>query len=344
MKSVLVFLILMLVFPLISGDIISINSGGSQNIAITPSPEIEGFFFGDNGSICGNSIIESGETCDDGNAVSGDGCSNLCQTETPTDTGGGGGGGGGGGSPSISVTPNQFNINLAVNTNTEETIVITNLGTSTTTVSISQQGLTGNILLNTSSITIPGGETVNVSVIFLATDDVGIFNGIIYVGSRSIPVSINVATELLLFDSNIIVLNEDYQVQQGDRLRTEVTLLPFGDPTRLDVNLFYTIRDSQGRVYLTNSETLLIEEELNFRRNFGTGALPVGQYVIGLELVYPNGVAPSSAFFEVIEKEPLLIFGKIVLFLMICILIVLILIIILWIIRERDKNKESPAK
>lgn len=32
--------------------------------------------------VCGNSAIESGETCDDGNAVSGDGCSSVCATES----------------------------------------------------------------------------------------------------------------------------------------------------------------------------------------------------------------------------------------------------------------------
>lgn len=32
---------------------------------------------------CGNSVIESGEQCDDGNAVSGDGCSSSCQLEGP---------------------------------------------------------------------------------------------------------------------------------------------------------------------------------------------------------------------------------------------------------------------
>jgi cysteine-rich repeat protein len=31
--------------------------------------------------VCGNSEIDAGETCDDGNAVPGDGCSALCQTE-----------------------------------------------------------------------------------------------------------------------------------------------------------------------------------------------------------------------------------------------------------------------
>jgi len=32
-------------------------------------------------SVCGNSIVEAGEDCDDGNLVSGDGCDSSCQTE-----------------------------------------------------------------------------------------------------------------------------------------------------------------------------------------------------------------------------------------------------------------------
>jgi len=40
---------------------------------------------------CGNGVVEAGEQCDDGNVVSGDGCSATCQTEV---TGGRGGGGG----------------------------------------------------------------------------------------------------------------------------------------------------------------------------------------------------------------------------------------------------------
>lgn len=32
--------------------------------------------------VCGNNTLESGEQCDDGNIVNGDGCSSLCQTET----------------------------------------------------------------------------------------------------------------------------------------------------------------------------------------------------------------------------------------------------------------------
>lgn len=36
------------------------------------------------GSVCGNSIVETSEECDDGGRISGDGCSSSCQEETPT--------------------------------------------------------------------------------------------------------------------------------------------------------------------------------------------------------------------------------------------------------------------
>lgn len=36
---------------------------------------------GGNGAVCGNSIVETGEQCDDGNTDNGDGCSSTCQTE-----------------------------------------------------------------------------------------------------------------------------------------------------------------------------------------------------------------------------------------------------------------------
>lgn len=36
---------------------------------------------GGGGAVCGNDIIEAGETCDDGNTTSGDGCSSACRAE-----------------------------------------------------------------------------------------------------------------------------------------------------------------------------------------------------------------------------------------------------------------------
>lgn len=51
-----------------------------------------------NGPVCGNGVIETGETCDDANNNDGDGCSGDCRVETtPADGGTGDGGSGAGG-------------------------------------------------------------------------------------------------------------------------------------------------------------------------------------------------------------------------------------------------------
>lgn len=52
------------VVPACAGDITSPGGGGD-----------------DNGAVCGNATIDTGETCDDGNTAAGDGCSATCQTE-----------------------------------------------------------------------------------------------------------------------------------------------------------------------------------------------------------------------------------------------------------------------
>jgi preprotein translocase subunit YajC len=178
-------------------------------------------------------------------------------------------------------------------------------------------------------------------VIFLALGEPGIFTGVINVGGRTVLVALNVKTKLLLFDSNIIVLNKNYQVPQGDELKTRVTIIPLGDPERLDVGLFFTIRDYSGKIYLTKSETILVENLTELNRNFDTGALPLGNYVVGLELKYPDRVAPSSAHFEVIKGRTLV--GRIILYIisLILLMLIIILLIIIW-KRSKKKEKEVP--
>src|SRR3989344_5374630 len=298
-----------------NADVISLNAGGSQEIALTSDKYVEGFFSALNSDpVCGDSVVDSGETCDDGNTASGDGCSSTCQTETSTTPSSGGGGGGGEVTvTNIAVTPTDFNINMIINTTTERTIRVTNLGASSMAVVVSQSGLGNHIILTSNSLLIPAGGFV----------------------------ALNVKTQFLLFDSNIVVLNKDVTVVQGGELRTLLTLIPLGDPERLDVTINFAVKDYTNKVYLTKSETLLVDKLTELRRNFDTGLLPLGDYIIGAELVYPNGVAPSSAHFRVVEKKPISIFGRIVLYLVIMILVVSILIIIILIWRRRKKKKEK---
>jgi len=355
-KSIEVFLLLFLfLVPLVSSDIFSLNSGGDENVIINPNEQIEGFFSSAIVSpsipVCGNGIIESGETCDDGNIASGDGCSATCQTETPTTTtttttGGGGGGGGTSvtATPGLQITPTSINLNMVVNTIQEQIITVKNTGNTSLNLNISNSGLDGIALLTVGSISLAPLQTKTIIVRFAAPGSTGIYTGKIIIGASSVPVALNVKTKLLLFDSAIIVLNNDSQVPQGDSLLTRVTLIPMGDKERLDVTLNYVIKDYSEKVYFTKTETLLVTDRVEFDRTFNIAKLPIGQYIIGLELHYPNGVAPSSAHFDVIEKKGPNIFGIIVLILIILILLILIIIIIILIIKYIQKKREEELR
>lgn len=317
----LVFLSVIL-FSLISSfvksDVISLNSGGSENIAVTSNKYIEGFF-----SQIPSPVIPTS--------------TNISSSSNPSAPVSGGGGGAAS-SLNITINPTEFNINLAVNTNIQKTISVTNLGASSINVNISQKNLDNFTILSKNFLKLASGETKTFNVIFVALDKPGIYTGKIIVGGKTILVSLNIRTELILFDSNIIVLNRNYKVAQGSKLQTQVTLIPMGDKQRMDVTLNYIIKDYNGTVYLTKSETLLVKNQMNFRRDFDTGMLPLGNYIVGLELVYSNGMAPSSAHFEVV-KESSVLFSLIAYYLFIAILLTSILIIILLIIRFIRRKK-----
>ena len=333
-----IFILIIFFLPALSADIISLNSGGSENVIISPGANIEGFFscVPDTclslGYSCGSWDDGCGGTLDCGTCASGYTCSaGSCVAEEVAP--------GGGGAPTvnIAVSPTEFDIDLIINTAVDKIIKITNLGTSTITVYISQQGLDNMVILGETSLQLASGETKNLNVKFVAPGTADNYVGKIIIANKVVSVALNVKTKLLLFDSNIIVLNKDYRVAQGDKLRTQVTLIPLGDEDRLDVTLNYEIKNYDGDVYLTQSETVLVEREMNFKRDFDTGGLPFGKYIIGLELVYPNGVAPSSAHFEIVERVPI-DFGNLVFYSVIAILVVAILIVISLIIRKRKQG------
>lgn len=350
---------LILAISLLSADVISINSGGNEEIVINPDTYIEGFFSKINvtclPTTCSNLGYNCGRwangTClgyvECGDCASGYQCTAGTCTVIPP--GGGGEGGGAEGEEEtgllgVVVVPREINLRMAISTNRKEVIKITNNGATTKTLTVIQNRLRNMVILGNDSVVVQPGETKNLEVIFVAPDTPGIYTGKIWIGGIDVSVTLNVKTKLLLFDSNIIVLNKDYQVAQGSPLKTSVTLVPMGEPERLDVTLNYVIRDYMGKIYLTQSESLLVEKEIEFKRNFGTGMLPLGKYVVGLELVYPGGVAPSSAHFEVVKRTPVNFLAIIIFFLIIIILIVIILLIIYLIRRKQEEEEEKqPA-
>ena len=371
-KELFIFIILVL-FSLsnISAGTVSINTGGDMHLAGNPQYAIEGFFFqGEIGAVCGNGILENGEECDDGNLINGDGCDTSCVIEVvapvcgdgscngaeteescPADctsaTGGGTGGGVTTTSLGLVVSPKEINLNLVANpdpedfsTSVSKIIRITNYRTNTTTISISLVELAGLAYINDTSFDLAPGASKDVTVVFIAPSQSGIFVGKILIGSESVLVSLNVNPKISLFDSNIVVTNKNYQVRKGDRLKTEITLIPMNSGEKLDVTLDFEIKDFNGNSYTKKSETLLLEEKVTIQRDFDVGELPLGKYIIGLELIYPEGKAPSSAHFEIIAGKSNL-FWVILIILILLILIILTILIIILIKRRRDEDKQQ---
>jgi hypothetical protein len=82
---------------------------------------------------------------------------------------------------------------------------------------------------------------------------------------------------------------------------------------------------------------MLIEEQKSFVKRFATQNLPVGNYILGLELDYPNGLATSSSHFEVVgEGLPTVIDYRFILLMLGA--GILILIVVILIISRRYKN------
>lgn len=355
MRWTIVFILFFLLMGFVRADSVSVNPMG-EDVSITPNPYIgtggtNAFFCtpiscSSTGANCNIWSDGCGGIINCGSCSSGYSCvSGICTAEGVVTPPSGEEEEGGGGRrvtnitiPEITIVPREINLKMAVNTSSRQIISIMNNKNTTQTFSVSQENLTNRIILENDSITVKPGETKNLEVIFVASEETGIFTGKINIGKYSVLVNLNIKTKLLLFDSNILVLNRGYLVSQGGKLKTKVTLVPLGDKERLDVGLNYFIKDSKGEVYLTHSETVLIEDRMDLYRDFDMGNLDLGKYIIYLELVYPDGVAPSSAQFEIVKTTAESFLGFVMFTLIVAMIIVSIVIVALTIkikIRKR---------
>ncbi len=226
-------------------------------------------------------------------------------TPTPSPGNGGGGGGGGGGGPSVGsiiFNPTELNFNLVVGRTKSIAINITNLADAARNISLSHSNLDGIAVFNDSTLSFAPGETREEILTFAAPNSPGVYAGIVSIGGNEIPTTINVRTKELLFDAMIVVPEKSKKIDPSGILETQVTLIPMGeDGDRVDVTLNYVIRDFDGNIYLIESETILVDSQKSFKKSFNTNNLLSGNYLIALELVYPNGVAISSSHFSVVS-------------------------------------------
>jgi hypothetical protein len=237
---------------------------------------------------------------------------------------------GGGGGPAaveeLTLDVKNINIDMVVGETKERVVKVTNKGEKEEIVSVSQRGLDDIVDFDNVLFKLAAGQSKELKISFVAPDDPEVYTGEILIGGKKILVSLNLRSYPVLFDVMIVVPDAEKEVEAGERVGTQVTLIPVGSKPRVDVTLNYFVKDFRGNVYIKESETMLVEEQKSFKKEFFTGDLSVGSYVIAMEVIYPNGVATSSSHFVVVERVPAG-FGAVFIVLIVGIMVLIVLVV-----------------
>jgi len=256
---------------------------------------------------------------------------------TPAEAGPSYGGGSSGGTEETSaninnlvITPKILNIPIIINKVAKEKIELYNNGSSIINISIDVEGLEDILIIKKKdkSFNLNAGERKEIEIKIAAPAEPGIYTGKIIINGKEVLVTLNVNTKELLFDAKIMIPDELKIINKGDKLKTKITLIPLGE-AGLDVTLEYMISDFSGKIFLSESETIKVNENLTFTKEFATNNLPVGDYILGLEVIYEEKVATTSVNFKVIEKGLLTLSGNSILLILGIAVIILILLILI---------------
>ena len=228
-------------------------------------------------------------------------------TSTPS-TGGGGTSSGAVAPPAPAktkfiVSPKFFEKTVVLNRMEFGEIEIRNQENTKTDFNITVEVLEGIILLDKTEVSIGANQKEKVGFRVYAPKDTGVYTGKIVVSAgnkiEEVFVIINVKTEKGLFDVTLLIPRSMRTIDVGGSLSAQIDLLQMGLKEKIDVTLNYVIKDFAGNVHLSESETLAVYDQKSISKDFHTEELEPGDYVLGTELIYPDGVAVASSQFKV---------------------------------------------
>ncbi len=352
MRVYVVFLLLLSGFvALANADIVSFNAGGDENLIINSDPYLEGVF--SKPALCGNSVVEVYEGCDDGNTNSGDGCSDVCAVEPATESAPSAGGSAGGSGSVAGTAVNALDlivipqeVSATVIQGVEETreLTLRNAGASTLVFLLSVTGDVRDALSLSEERFVISQNGVKTILLTIKTDSRELVTGRILITYsefvRAVPVIIGTKTENFLFDTSVFLSDEFRKIRTGGNVVAQFNLKEINTDEKVDVVARYVIKDFEGNKYYDDSETYFVQIEKEYTKEFPTQELSEGKYVLGFEVSYPGAFAVSSATFDV-ESPEIKIGYKIISGIIIGIVIILVLI---WIIKRRSGGAASSTR
>jgi uncharacterized membrane protein len=258
---------------------------------------------------------------------------------------------GGTGGKSFSVNVDQISVKLKQGEVETRNIIIKNNLNRQLNIIISSQKIENFILIRDSMISLAPGESRSIPIDFIVRiDDIpALYLGKIIVKGNGVEKEILVAVEVeskdVLFDVKAEIPKRFRYVMPGEELISNIKILNLGSGRAEDVLVEYEVKDEDGNLLFSESETIFVETQTTFTKSFfiPKDAEPK-RYIFYVKVTYDGKVASSSVWFNVITEISLIPF--ILRNLTAIIISILILIIILLSIRihKKKRRKEKQKK
>lgn len=319
----------------------------------------------DSPAICGNGATETGEDCDESD-LNGETCVSrgydsgslsctndcsydlsACESASPVVPATGTGGGGGAAaavlnvsSIKISARPDELIVSVVAGKDESRTVTIKNNGGASVDLTLGTSGLNAESTLDKTQVTLAPGRSETITLTFRELRK-GIYAGKILISYRDnvvkeVPFIVNMRSEDFLFDSKLSIVGGKY-VLFGQDLTAKIELKEVAVQNEpVDVTINYMIKGFDGSTLLDESETFAVLQAKTFMKNFSTADLPVGKYVLGIEVVYPGAFATSTAQFSVVTEKPSIVSFALIIILA---MVVVFIIVVVWAVR-----RESPIR
>lgn len=233
---------------------------------------------------------------------------------TPTPISSVGGGGGGGVVEKIEdfyVENDLIKISLKQGGVDRESIKVVNSGNSDLNISIEIRNLNDFVSLDDKSLFVGAGQSKIVNLVFYSSEfqksDVYVGKIIFNYGniSKIVDVVLEIKEMKPLFDIKTSL--DKTRVYQGKKINANIEMTNMGDLQKVDVLLYYAIKDFDNSVVFSKEESLAVEKTLNITRSVDIPEDFVpGKYLFYSRVNYSNASASSSQVFEILNKEDLL--------------------------------------
>ncbi len=261
-------------------------------------------------------------------------------------------GAGAGGAPTPSVTDfivdtDLIKVSVKQGDTIRESIDVMNIGDVALDIDIELKDIRKFIAISENSFSLEPGKvkTVNLDIFARENEIPDAYIGRIIIQGDGITKIINVIIEVKerkpMFD--ILTKVSEKKLKPGDKVQADIRIVNMGDLEHIDVLLYYSIKNLEGKIITYREESLAIDKELSVVKTLEIpDDIQEGKYLFYSKVSYDDVIAASVDIFEVEKvellapKKPILINKK---YLIIGISSIIAIILILFIIKIYKRIK-----